>query len=249
MGIGSLAGAGVSALGGVASSILSNKAAENVNLLNYKQAKEFAQNQIQWKVADAKKAGLHPLAALGMSPVMGPSATAVGDFSGLGAGLDQMGQNISRAIDAYQTQDQRDAEARKAEELADMRMAMEQRRFQQDIAESNARIREHDARTNSLLNPIREVQRVNYIKGSSFRRGAQPRLPARPRVKSRGETDGTYENPHRDYDWFIDRRGNKYLTTSERRAQATQNSWVADIPFYVNEGFHDLYDGWKDVFR
>jgi hypothetical protein len=31
-----------------------------------------AQNQVSWRVADAKRAKIHPLAALGMSPGMGP---------------------------------------------------------------------------------------------------------------------------------------------------------------------------------
>ena len=35
---------------------------------NYDMQKEFAQMGIQWRVADAKAAGLHPLAALGAAP-------------------------------------------------------------------------------------------------------------------------------------------------------------------------------------
>lgn len=35
---------------------------------NYEAQKEFAQNSIQWRTEDAKKAGLHPMAALGVSP-------------------------------------------------------------------------------------------------------------------------------------------------------------------------------------
>lgn len=180
-------GAGISALGGLASSALSNRSAENINLLNYKQAKEFAQNQIQWKVADAKKAGLHPLAALGMSPVMGPSATAVGDFSGIDRGLDAMGQNISRAIDSYQTQEQRDEEDRKAQEL--IAWEEEKRQMLRDehkakIAESNANVGLKLAEMNRILNPVERVKETNYVKGSSFKTGAQPRPPAKPRIKS-----------------------------------------------------------------
>jgi hypothetical protein len=43
--------------------------------------KEMAKNGIQWRVADAKKAGLHPLAALGMSPNQA-TPTLVGDRPG-----------------------------------------------------------------------------------------------------------------------------------------------------------------------
>lgn len=61
--------------------------------------REFAQNGISWKVEDAKRAGIHPLYALGASTqsyaptTVGSSST---DFSGLG----EAGQNIGRAIDA-----------------------------------------------------------------------------------------------------------------------------------------------------
>lgn len=43
------------------------KAQKQMNYANMALQKEFAQNSIQWKVQDAKKAGIHPLAALGAS--------------------------------------------------------------------------------------------------------------------------------------------------------------------------------------
>ena len=43
------------------------KAVASANLQNAQLQREFAQNQIQWRVADAKKAGLHPLFAMGAS--------------------------------------------------------------------------------------------------------------------------------------------------------------------------------------
>lgn len=57
--------------------------------------REYAQNAIQWKVADAKKAGIHPLYALG-APSMSPSPSSVGGSSG----MSDMGQDISRALSA-----------------------------------------------------------------------------------------------------------------------------------------------------
>lgn len=58
-----------------------------------KQQKKFAQNQIQWRVMDAEKAGIHPIYALGASPIQ-YTPQAVGD---VGSQLQQMGQDISRA--------------------------------------------------------------------------------------------------------------------------------------------------------
>lgn len=62
----------------------------------------LARQGIRMKVEDAKAAGLHPLAALGINPSSGSFGTAfsTGQAShegGLGRGLENLGQNISRA--------------------------------------------------------------------------------------------------------------------------------------------------------
>lgn len=72
---------------------------------NVANQKEFAQNGIQWKVQDAKKAGIHPLAALGAN-TMSYTPISVGDTSS-GSGLQNMGQDVSRAIYASANKAQR----------------------------------------------------------------------------------------------------------------------------------------------
>lgn len=57
--------------------------------------REFAQNAIQWKVADAKKAGVHPLFAMG-APTISPAVSMAADP--MGAAVASMGQDISRAM-------------------------------------------------------------------------------------------------------------------------------------------------------
>ncbi|UDN67843.1 DNA pilot protein [robinz microvirus RP_145] len=58
--------------------------------------KEFAQSGIQWKVKDAKKAGVHPLYALGASThSFAPVSTGSADLS---TAIPAAGQDISRAI-------------------------------------------------------------------------------------------------------------------------------------------------------
>lgn len=74
---------------------------------NIQLQKDFAQQGIQWKVADAKAAGLHPLAALGantasFSPVSVGGAAPSMDFS-------SMGQDLSRAAKAMSNAEQRAA--------------------------------------------------------------------------------------------------------------------------------------------
>lgn len=62
--------------------------------------KKFARNAIQWKVKDAKAAGIHPLAALGAS-------THSFQPVSLGTDFGSMGQGIGRAIDATADKEQR----------------------------------------------------------------------------------------------------------------------------------------------
>lgn len=81
----SLAG---SALGAATSLFGANK--------DRKMQKEFAQNGVQWKVADAEKAGVHPLFALGANTA---SFSPVG-VGGADNAFSQMGQDVSRALSA-----------------------------------------------------------------------------------------------------------------------------------------------------
>lgn len=69
---------------------------------------DFAKNGIRWKVADAQAAGLHPLAALGAST---PSFSPVGGAgTHTGEGVSRMGQDISRAVQAGLTRNERNEE-------------------------------------------------------------------------------------------------------------------------------------------
>jgi hypothetical protein len=100
--IGELISAGSSLLGG----LFGKSSAEKANRENIKLQKEFAQQGIQWKVADAKAAGVHPLAALGANTVSF-TPSSIGD-GGLGQSIANMGQDIGRAVNATSTQATRD---------------------------------------------------------------------------------------------------------------------------------------------
>ena len=91
-------GAGISALGGLAGGLLQSDNQSRINSRNRKQAQEFAQKSIQWRVDDAKKAGIHPLYALGAQT--SSPATAVGDNSGamIGQSLGKMGQALAQGL-------------------------------------------------------------------------------------------------------------------------------------------------------
>jgi len=85
-----------SALAGLAGSVIgAGLSADSASSNRYMQ-REFAQKGIQWKVADAKAAGIHPLYALG-AQTHSFSPVHAGDLSGA---LGDAGQQVGRAIDA-----------------------------------------------------------------------------------------------------------------------------------------------------
>lgn len=117
--IGSLVGAGASLLGGMMNQQTSsdNMAMQQqinqaniqnqqaLNAQNIAEQEKFAQQGIQWRAADARAAGINPLAALGaqtasFSNNVGTTLTAPQNAGGMGAGVAAAGQDISRAISA-----------------------------------------------------------------------------------------------------------------------------------------------------
>lgn len=107
-GIGSAIGAGLDFF----NSRSNRNAQMSQALANQQEQRTFAKNAIQWKVADAKKAGVHPLYALGaptmsFSPVsLGslPSSDFASSFSRMGASLDTaVGQGMPKSgkVDAF----------------------------------------------------------------------------------------------------------------------------------------------------
>lgn len=87
---------------------------KGANAQNYAAQKEFAQKGIQWKAQDARKAGLHPMAALGAAGSgFTPSFQAfTGNESAVGQMMDAIpGQNTNRAARANMTDQDRELHA------------------------------------------------------------------------------------------------------------------------------------------
>lgn len=108
---GSLLGGAVSAVGSLVSGNQNKKALAEANRQNYLAQKEFAQNGISWRVADAQRAGIHPIYALGAGGAnFSPSFNAFNDNSASNAF-----NSIGQAISTYQTKEQRVFEGLKLE--------------------------------------------------------------------------------------------------------------------------------------
>lgn len=90
----------IPAIASLAGGLFSNNSAKKEARRQEKLQREFAQNSIRWRVADAKAAGLHPLYAL---TGQGASYTPVSVQDSLGPAISEAGQNVSRAISATST--------------------------------------------------------------------------------------------------------------------------------------------------
>jgi hypothetical protein len=92
IGIPNIFNAGAQILGGV----LSDRSSASQNAQNVAYQKEFAQKGIQWKVEDAKKAGLHPLYALGAQTTSFSPVPVTG--SATGDAIARAGANVVKSM-------------------------------------------------------------------------------------------------------------------------------------------------------
>lgn len=119
----------VSAIGNWFGGQAARESSENIAEKNIAMQREFAQNGIQWKVNDAKAAGVHPLFALGAS------TTSFSNVAGGDGGADyisKMGQDIGRAVNSTATQETRD----KAFTAATEKLALERGSLENELLKS-----------------------------------------------------------------------------------------------------------------
>lgn len=90
-----LIGSGISAAGSLFGGGIDSRAQERMNAQNINLQKEFAQNSIQWKVNDAKKAGIHPLYAIGANTA---SFTPSSQISNFGSSIAQAGAHLGQGL-------------------------------------------------------------------------------------------------------------------------------------------------------
>lgn len=111
--IGGLLGGAIGAISSLAGGRRSDKANARAAAEERAMQREFAQNGIRWKVADAKAAGLHPLSALGASTA---SYSPIQISSAAGPAMAEAGQHLGRAVSAMSTQGERQLQALAIEE-------------------------------------------------------------------------------------------------------------------------------------
>jgi len=97
-------GAGITAGASLVGGILGASETRSANSKNTDLQREFARNGLRWRMEDAKAAGLSPLAALGANTPSAPQV--VGDTSMPNA-LQNMGQDVGRAVQQTRTAEER----------------------------------------------------------------------------------------------------------------------------------------------
>lgn len=133
--------------------------------------RDFAQQGIQWRVADAKAAGLHPLFALGGN-IPQPAGIAIGEDP-LARSLSDMGQDMTRAARAP-SGPQREAQEL---QLALLRSQIGETDARRELALSQAaRNRQGDAASAPVISSPRSVM-------------MPPARPMMPGVEPRSESD------------------------------------------------------------
>ena len=129
--IGPIISAGANLIGGLIGSsntAKANAAAAEQAELNRKMQLDFAQSGIRWKVRDALKAGVHPLYALGANTASySPVSLGVTADTSLPNAMANMGQDLSRAINATRTAPER------VEAAAATRLQLEGMQLDNDI--------------------------------------------------------------------------------------------------------------------
>lgn len=121
-------------------------AAKELNQMNIDYQEKFAKEGIQWKVADAKKAGLHPLAALGAStnsftPVTALFARQPKTYNEYGRLGKNIGQSLYNAISRIQLK--KDLQTIRNMELSNEELELEverKRKLNNAISESGTRV-------------------------------------------------------------------------------------------------------------
>lgn len=178
---GELAGAWL----GSESSRKANNASKKIAREQMALQKEFAQNGIRWKVADAKAAGLHPLAALGANTISyTPQAVGIDATNHWGNALSNMGQDVSRAIQAHQSKAERAQELQKAEDYNNKRMQLDIDRQALDVEKHKRDIANMDLQNELLKSQLARARSAQLGPG-------MPSTTALPRSGGRIVADVT----------------------------------------------------------
>lgn len=249
--IGGAIGGIASGVAGLISSGQSSASAGRLNQLNYEHQKEFAQNGIRWKVADAKAAGLHPLAALGASTAQYTPATAIGDSPDWSF-LADAGQSIGRAVDAKRTQQER-VEQQQKQDAAFALKAENQKAendliraqtasIQQDMVLRQAKAAEQAVRTQQQVPAMPSLGRDGSVMVGQGDATSPAGIEAKPAeiVVNDPQTRTAEAGSHPDKRWLRTSTGGYQPVRSEAAQNALEDDIVGSFRYDMRNGLANM---------
>lgn len=211
--IGSVVGPAIGGVLGLVGNSQANSANAALAQQNYEAQKEFAQYGIRWKVADAKAAGIHPLAALGaMTSGYTPSQTMFTspDYSFVG----EMGQNIGRAVDAKRTNAERTRQQMMQDQLAAIQL--EGQRLDNEYKKT-------------LIDSEKQDMVMRLARSAEMAARTQQQVPAMPSLGKTGGLSGQAQYPTGETQKDVSK-----VPTTERGDPTTQAGRPPDTRAYLS---------------
>lgn len=244
--LGALIGAAGSLLGGILGNKSRDDAAEKNIAYQRENAarqealqREFAQSGIQWKVEDARKAGIHPLYALGASTTSYAPSTVGNVYSGedsLASAVASSSQDIGRAVTATQSDKGRDAMFVKTSQALQLeKFGLENELLKTQIAKMRGQIGPPmpTLASGALIDgqPATAVRTVSGAPVSADKiEQAADTIPAKARIRPAGVK--LYTNP-----WTSDAQD------VEDRYGETVSDWVVGPGNLIADGLYTGYIG------
>lgn len=214
------------ALSGV-SNFFGNQSALAFSKKQFDYQKEMAKNQLQWRVEDAKKAGLHPMAALGLgassfSPV-GVSQSPY-DFSWIG----QMGQSADyAAAKAKDRQEQQEA----------LMLSKENARLQNE----NLQLQNQGIAQENEFNQWRMNAAMSGVLPQALKSPANASVNGKNHALISGQDDAYIDKPIVRDGWLLDEKGRKISLIPG----ADMKSRTEDV--FGVEWFPFISSAWRDM--
>jgi len=225
-------GAGISAIGSLLGAKITGDSNERAAKKNIAMQKQFAQQGIRWKVEDAKKAGIHPLAALGANTISYKPTHVGQNYGDLGMG--RIGQDISRSINSQKTKEERDHaiqmrwldEQKSRKELGIM--GLEEARLQRDLLNSPSMPAAGSAGIIPGQTGVNQIPAEQVLSGSL----------------------GVEKSVRPFHKMVIDQKGRISFTVGKAMEEALENdfpSWIKYIGNSVHDNIRHTFRSWMDT--
>lgn len=222
---GGLAGGLIGGLGSMIGAGINSATQKQINKENIAMQKEFAQNGIQWKVQDAKKAGIHPSVALGAQTYQAtPSSVAPDVGSGVSGAFKHFGSAIDSFID--------DKEEERNLQLEALKLANEKDKLE------IAKMKQGANNGNVSLNPNTYISSNSNLSASNDIKDDNPSTS----IFNSGVIYGTDNQPYADVTIDKNMDGSFSLNYSKDRQDTYNENWIERTAWTARNTFDYNYE-------